>query len=140
MAAESSGHRQGRSFINVVDEACLGDLAADQRPGRGRERLAVERDDAGWRREAFEERQEPVGPAVPGEVGDLGKVERQVVGEDPMPSLRLGLRDGLVGFGQLLQVIDSRRQRIDIALRRSNPQHVQNDLSVLWVVLVPAIM
>lgn len=67
-------------FVYVVDETGLGNLTADERPGRGGECLGLERDDAGRSREPLDERKEPVGPAVAGETGDLGKVERQIVG------------------------------------------------------------
>lgn len=41
---------------------------------------------------------------------------------------------------ELLQIIDGRGERVDIALRRADPQHVQDDLRVLGVVLVPAVV
>jgi hypothetical protein len=45
-----------------------------------------------------------------------------------------------MGVRQLLQVVDPRRQGIDIALGRPDPEHVQDDLRVLGIVLVPAVV
>jgi hypothetical protein len=53
---------------------------------------------------------------------------------------RLGFRDHLVGHRQLLDVVDPVRQRVVVGLGRPDPQHVQDDLGVLGVVLVPAVV
>jgi len=45
-----------------------------------------------------------------------------------------------VGFRQFLQVVDPGRQRIEIALRRPDPQHVQDDLGVFGIVFVPTVV
>ena len=45
-----------------------------------------------------------------------------------------------MGLREFLQVIDARGERVHIALRRTDPQHVEDDLRVLGVVLVPAIV
>ena len=45
-----------------------------------------------------------------------------------------------MGLRELLQVVDTRGERVDVTLRRANPQHVQEDLRVLGVVLVPAVV
>lgn len=45
-----------------------------------------------------------------------------------------------MGFRQLLQIVDPGSQRVDVALRRADPQHVQDDLGILGVVLVPAVV
>jgi hypothetical protein len=39
----------------------------------------------------FEQGQKPVGPAVAGEALNLRKIQRQVVCQDPVPGLGLGL-------------------------------------------------
>lgn len=57
-----------------------------------------------------------------------------------MPGLRLRLRDRLVRLRQLLQVVDASGKRIDIGLCGADPQHVQDDLSILGIVLVPAVV
>ena len=51
---------------------------------------------AGWYGKLLEEWQEPVTARIAGEAGDLRKIERQIVGEQTMPELGLGLRDDLV--------------------------------------------
>ena len=45
------------------------------------------------------------------------QVERQVVRQQPMPELSLRLRDDLVRLRQLLDVINTRNERIDVGLR-----------------------
>ena len=62
------------------------------------------------------------------------------MGQDPVPGLRFHPGDRLVGLREFLQVIDARGERVDVALRRTDPQHVEDDLRVLGVVLVPAIV
>ena len=59
---------------------------------------------------------------------------------DAVQDLGLGLRDRLVGHRQLLDVVDPVRQRVVVGLGRPDPQHVQDDLGVLGVVLVPAVV
>ena len=138
------GNRQSRGsaggLVDVVEQARLGDLAADRGHASLHEALPIQSRDAAGRREALEERQEPVGAAVAGEAVDLGEVQRQVVGQDAMPGLGLGFRDRLVGLRQLLQIVDPGCERIDIALGGTDPEHVQDDLRVLRVVLVPAVV
>lgn len=137
---DRQSHRSAGRFVYVIDKTGLGNLAANERPGSCRECPSVERGDAGRSGEPLDEREEPVGSAVACEAGDLGEVQRQVVGQDPVPGLRLHPGDRLVSLRELLQVIDARGERIDVALRRTDPQHVQDDLRVLGVVLVPAIV
>lgn len=43
-----------------------------------------------------------------------------------------------MGFRQLLEVVDPGHQRVDVTLRRADPQHMRDNLRVLGVVLVPA--
>ena len=45
-----------------------------------------------------------------------------------------------MGLRKLLQVVDAGGERADIALRGADPQHVQDDLRVLGIVLVPPIV
>ena len=71
---------------------------------------------------------------------DLGEIERQVVSQDPVERLGLHARDGVVGLGQLLDIVGARDQRIIVALNQTNPEHVQDDLRVLGIVLVPPIV
>jgi len=127
-------------LVNVVDYPGLGNLAADQRPDLLGESLAPNRGDAARRRESFDQRQEPVGPAIARETLDLREIQRQIMGEDPMPGLGLRLGNGFVGLRHLLQIVDARSQRIDIALRRPDLQHMQDYLRVLGIILVPAIV
>lgn len=91
-------------------------------------------------RESFEQSKEPVGSAVASEAFNLREIERQVVGQDAMPCLRLSLGDRLVRFRHLLQVVDPGGERIDVSLGGANPQHVQDHLRILGIVLVPAIV
>ena len=70
----------------------------------------------------------------------LGKVERQVVGLDPMQDLGLGAGDRLVGLRQLLDVVDAGRERVVVGQRGADAQHVQDHLRVLRIVLVPAVV
>ena len=73
-------------------------------------------------------------------VRELRKIERQVVGEDPMPELGLGAGDDLVGLRKLLDVVHAGEQRIVEDLDGADLEHVQEHLRVLRVVLVPAIV
>ena len=70
----------------------------------------------------------------------LRKIERQVVGEDPMPELGLGAGDDLVGLRKLLDVVHAGEQRIVENLDGADLKHVQDHLRVLRVVLVPAVV
>jgi hypothetical protein len=90
----------------------------NEKPCCGRSYLGVELDDARRSREPLDERKEPVGPAITGETGDLGKSKRQIVGEDQMPGLHLGLEDRVVGLGSSC--------RSFIALRRADLQQVHS--------------
>ena len=63
-----------------------------------------------------------------------------MVSEDAVEHLGLGFGDRLVGFGDLLQVVDPGRERVEVALRGSDPEHVKDDLGVPRIVLVPAIV
>ncbi len=70
----------------------------------------------------------------------LGKVERQVVGLAPVQELSLGARDRLVGLRQFLDVVDAGRKRVVVGQRGADPQHMQDYLRILQVVLVPAMV
>ena len=137
-------HRQadraaGR-LVDVAEQLRLGDLAPDDIPGGGDEGLLAQRGDAGGRGEAIEEGEEPVRAAVVPEAVDLREIQRQVVGQDPMQHLGLGPRDGVVRLGQFLHVVDAGGEWIVVHLRGADADHVQHDLGVLRVVLVPAVM
>ena len=137
-------HRQadraaGR-LVDVAEQLGLGDLAPDDIPGGGDEGLLAQRGDAGGRGEAIEEGEEPVRAAVVAEAVDLREVQRQVVGQDPMQHLGLGPRDGVVGLGQFLHVVDAGGERVIVDLRGADADHVQHDLGVLRVVLVPTVV
>lgn len=60
--------------------------------------------------------------------------------QESMPDLGLGLRDELMGLGELLKVIDAGGQRILIGHRGADTEHVQDYLGVLRVVLIPAVV
>lgn len=70
----------------------------------------------------------------------LREVERQVVSQDTMPQLGFRPRDDIVGLRQLLNVVRPLDQRIVVELFGADPEHVQDDLRVLRIVLVPAIV
>lgn len=70
----------------------------------------------------------------------LGEVERQVMRQDTVPELCLRTRDDLVRLRQLLDVGNPDDQRIVNELHGTDLQHVQDDLGVLRIVLVPAIV
>ena len=88
----------------------------------------------------LEQRQEPVAAGVASEPLDLGKVQRQVMGQHAMPHLGLGPRDRFMGLRQLLQIVDAGPQRVVVDARRADPEHVQDHLGVLGIVLVPAVV
>lgn len=68
------------------------------------------------------------------------EVERKIVREQPVPELRLGLRDDLVRLRHFLNVVYAGADRIEIGLRRSDLEHVQDNLRILRIVLVPAVV
>ncbi|GGO33065.1 hypothetical protein GCM10010991_21860 [Gemmobacter aquaticus] len=70
----------------------------------------------------------------------LGKIQWQVMGQDTMPQFRLRPRDHLVGLRQFLDVASAGDQRVVKDLDRTDLQHVQNDLRILGIVLVPAVV
>jgi hypothetical protein len=59
---------------------------------------------------------------------------------DAVQELGLGLGDRVMGLRQLLDVVDPVGERIVVALADAEPQHMKDDLGVLRVVLVPAIV
>src|SRR3546814_7481414 len=71
---------------------------------------------------------------------DIRKIQRQIMRQNPVPCLGLRLGNGFVCLRHLLQIVDARGQRIDIALGRADPQHMQDLLRVLGIILVPAIV
>ena len=60
--------------------------------------------------------------------------------QDPMPEFGLGPRDDLMRLRQLLEVVDPRVERIQKCLRGADLEHVQDDLGVFRIVLVPAVV
>ncbi len=62
------------------------------------------------------------------------------MGQEAVKHLGFGLRDRLVGLREFLDVVDAGRQGIVVALDGTDAQHVQDDLRVLRVVLVPAVV
>jgi hypothetical protein len=59
---------------------------------------------------------------------------------DAVQELGLGLGDRIMGLRQLLNVVDPVGERIVVALADAEPQYMKDDLGVLRVVLVPAIV
>ena len=70
----------------------------------------------------------------------LWKVERQVVGQQAMPELCLGTRDHVVRLRQLLKIVQTTVARVAVDGRRADPEHVQDHLGILRIVLVPAVV
>lgn len=68
------------------------------------------------------------------------KVKRQVMGQDAVPQLGLGLRHCILGLGQFLNVVRSSHHRVLKDLHRADLQHVRDDLRILWVVLFPTVV
>ena len=62
------------------------------------------------------------------------------MGLDAMERLGLGLGHHLMGHRQLLNVVDPVLQRVVVGLSCPDPQHVQDDLGVLGIILVPAVV
>ena len=48
--------------------------------------------------------------------------------------------DRLMGLRDLLDVVEAGRERVMVVLRGPDPEHVQADLRVLGIVLVPAVV
>ena len=138
------GDRQGDRalgrLVNVAEQACLANLAVGEVPGGCDKGPLAEGSDAGRYREALEEGEGPVAAGVVPEPLDFGEVERQVVGLQAMERLGLGLGHYLMGHRQLLNVVDPVHQRVVVRLGRPDPQHVQDDLGILGIVLVPAVV
>lgn len=61
-----------------------------------------------------------------------------MVGSGLMAVRPSGAADDLVRFRQLLYVVNARANGIAVGLRGADLKHVQYDLRVLWIVLVPA--
>src|ERR687897_2340239 len=78
-------------FAVVPKQARLGNLAPDHIPRGGEERLLAQRHDAGGRGKTVQEREEPFGAVAAPEAVDLGEVQGQVVGQNAMEHLGLGL-------------------------------------------------
>ena len=57
-----------------------------------------------------------------------------------MPEFGLGLRDDLVRLREFLDVVDAGADRIEVGLSSTDLEHVQDDLGIFRIVLVPAVM
>ncbi len=62
------------------------------------------------------------------------------MGQNAVPQLGLGPRDGIMGLRQLLNVIRASRHRVLKDLHRADLQHVQDNLCILRIILVPAVV
>lgn len=100
----------------------LVDLVSDQRPSSLDEFLLPEPTDAGRRGELKQQLEEPFGTARVVVTIDLREVERQVVSQQPMLEARLFERDLMVGFRQLLQIVQAVRDRVVLVLCQSGLQ------------------
>ena len=67
-------------------------------------------------------------------------IQWQVVSQQAMPELGLRLRDHLVRLRQLLDVVDAGEEGISVGLRGADLEHMQDDLRVLRIVLVPSVV
>jgi hypothetical protein len=116
--------RARRGVIDVGEQPRLRHFPADDVPGRRDERFLAERGDAGWCRKAIEEGEEPFAAAVVAKALDLRKVQRQVMGQEAVQDLGLGLGDRLVRLRELLQVVEPVQERIVVALGQPGAQQV----------------
>src|SRR5690348_5006033 len=62
------------------------------------------------------------------------------MGQQPMPDLSLGFGDDLVRLRKLLQVINSRNEWVLVNHRGAHPEHVQDHLRVLRIILIPPVV
>jgi hypothetical protein len=60
--------------------------------------------------------------------------------QDPVPQLGLGPRHGIMCLGQLLNVVRAGHHRVLKDLHRADLQHMQDDLGILRIVIVPAVV
>ncbi len=82
----------------------------------------------------------PIAAAVSTKAIDLRKIQRQVVRQDTVLDLGLGPGDRFMCLRQLRHIVDAGPQRIMVDLRRLDPEHVQDHLRKLGIVLVPTVM
>ncbi len=68
----------------------------------------------------------------------LRKIQRQIMGQDAIPQLGLRARDDVVRFGQFLKIIRTAQHWVMVKLLVPDLHHMQDDLRILWVVLIPA--
>lgn len=85
--------------------------------------------------ETVKEGEEPFATAVVAEAVDLREVERQVVCLESVQDACFGLRDHLMGLRQLLDIVEPFGERVLTVLGQADPQHVQDHLCVLGIVL-----
>jgi len=62
------------------------------------------------------------------------------MGQQPMPDLSLGFGDDLVRLRKLLQVINSCNEWILVNHCGADPEHVQDHLRVLRIILIPPVV
>ena len=62
------------------------------------------------------------------------------MGQDAVPQLGLGPRHGIMGFRQFLNVVRASDHRVLEDLHGANLEHMQDDLGVLRIIFVPAIV
>ena len=74
------------------------------------------------------------------EAFDLREVKRQVVGLESVQDACLRLRDHLMGLRQLRYIVKPFGERVLVVLGQADPQHVQDDLRILGVILVPTVV
>ena len=138
-------------FLAGVDDAtreCLG-LVADTsisgaRVARELDRIVVARgkprSNADRRRELFKKSKEPVTAGVACELGNLRKIRGQVVGQQAVPEFGLCLGDNLVRLRKLLDIVDPCLDWVVISPRGADLEHVEDDLRILRIVLIPSIV
>ena len=60
--------------------------------------------------------------------------------QDVEPKFSLGFRDDVMGFKQLLNVVGAACQWAVLELHVPDLHHVQNNLGILGIIIVPAVM
>lgn len=144
MAGASSGRGspidEPRRLVNIHQNLWLADLAADDIQAAVTKLLLRQRRDCllGSERHGGRRRTNRCG-CFP-EAIDLGKIQRQLVRQDTVLDLGLGPGDRFMCLRQFLHVVDAGPQRIMVELCRLHPEHVQDHVCILWIVLVPAIV
>jgi hypothetical protein len=126
-------------MTEVLEPGGFVDLPAGDRLSRFDEGCLTVFQDRRGIRKGHHEGGEPFGPRGVKILGGFGKIEWQVVGHDTVLDARFPQRDLAVGLGQLLDVVDPMGQRVVIGLGQPGLKHVEDDLGVLRIVLIPGI-